>query len=102
MRDQSKATFISSIAICGRVQVQSPACAWEIYVCEELLQRMPGKMHPAMMTIREAYIFRDTSFILTDYHRNGTLLVSAAFIVLHPRGFAGCAESHERGADRVA
>ncbi|VDN50443.1 unnamed protein product, partial [Dracunculus medinensis] len=57
------------------IKFEIPACRWEVYICEILRIRLRPKLLPAVMTIRDAYIFANSSAIVYEYHPHGNLLV---------------------------
>uniref|UniRef100_F1KT48 Mitotic checkpoint serine/threonine-protein kinase BUB1 n=1 Tax=Ascaris suum TaxID=6253 RepID=F1KT48_ASCSU len=56
------------------IKYEVPPCRWEVYMCEQLRLRLQRTMLPAVMTIRDAYIYANASAIVYQYHPLGSLL----------------------------
>ncbi|XP_072166979.1 uncharacterized protein [Diadema setosum] len=61
------------------LKVQRPPCPWEFYIVKELharLSRLPSQVdvRPCLMSADCAHVYADSSCLVTEYHRNGTLL----------------------------
>ncbi len=56
------------------LKVEKPANVWESVVLTRMRSRMPESSHPSIIRSRGLYCFRDESFLVLDYHSQGTLL----------------------------
>ncbi|TKR94097.1 hypothetical protein L596_008430 [Steinernema carpocapsae] len=56
------------------LKYESPACAWEIYMCETARSRLQSEITDFVMFVNESYVFNNASAIVYEYYPHGTLL----------------------------
>ncbi|KAK3089597.1 hypothetical protein FSP39_004898 [Pinctada imbricata] len=63
------------------LKVQSPPCPWELYICNEIQDRLTQQLHPgevdvrpSMMSVEKGCFCDDMSCLITKYYSSGTLL----------------------------
>lgn len=61
------------------VKVQKPACMWEFYICNEILQRSkslpsPKDMSSCYMSVSDGFFYKDGSILIEQFYKYGTLL----------------------------
>jgi len=56
------------------IKVEKPAAVWEAVVLDRMHRRLDDKLRSSIIGTRGLYAFEDESYLLLDYHAQGTLL----------------------------
>ncbi|CCH45142.1 putative serine/threonine-protein kinase [Wickerhamomyces ciferrii] len=57
------------------IKGQQPASAWEFYIIKQLEQRLAGhKVLNSIIVIDEVHLFKDESYLIMEYEKQGTIL----------------------------
>jgi checkpoint serine/threonine-protein kinase len=82
------------------LKVENPPNMWEAIVLNRIRERLPSSLHPSVVRSRGLYCYADESFMVMDYHSQGTLL--DAVNKASSMGLASAASGAPGGIDELA